>query len=99
MLEIPRVVQAIPGDDFSVFAYMEDGTVRHLDMKPMLKKGGVFEPLKDKAFFEDRLTVMGGTVAWDIAGNRDEYTCVDIDPCGIQDLPVVSDPLAAEAVS
>ena len=26
------------------------------------------------------LTVMNGTAAWDIAGTRDEWQCIDLDP-------------------
>lgn len=37
----PAVVQALAGDNFTVYAYMRDGTVRLYDMKPMLEKGGV----------------------------------------------------------
>lgn len=46
----PAVVQALAGDNFTVYAYMRDGTVRLYDMKPMIEKGGVFEPLRDETF-------------------------------------------------
>ena len=39
----PAVVQALAGDNFTVYAYMRDGTVRLYDMKPMIEKGGVMK--------------------------------------------------------
>ena len=90
---LPAVVQALAGDNFTVYAYMRDGTVRLYDMKPMIEKGGVFEPLRDETFFRERLTVLNDTVAWDISGNMDPTECIDIDPFTIAESPVVADPL------
>ncbi|WP_207747821.1 DUF2442 domain-containing protein [Clostridium sp. D33t1_170424_F3] len=89
----PKVVQAIPGDDFTVYAYFIDGTVRLVDVKPLIEKGGVFAPLGDVDFFKSRLTVLNDTVAWDITGNRDETACIDLDPIEIYKTVVVEDPL------
>lgn len=92
---IPQVVQVVPGDDFKVYAYFTDGAVRLLDAKPLIQRGGVFLPLHDADFFRDRLTVLNGTVAWDVAGNRDPTACIDLDPCQLYETcPVVADPLA-----
>ncbi|WP_281693223.1 DUF2442 domain-containing protein [Agathobaculum desmolans] len=91
---LPAIVQVLPGDDFTVYAYCNDGAVRLLDAKPLLELGGIFESLKDPAFFRERLTVMNDTVAWDIKGNRDETCCIDLDPCVIfRTAPIVDDPL------
>lgn len=91
---IPKVVQAVADERFMVYAYFNDGTVRRLDAAPLLEKGGVFAPLRDPDFFRERLTVLNDTVAWDIDGNRDPCTCVDLDPCEIYETcPVVTDPL------
>lgn len=91
---IPKVIQAVAGEGYSVYAYFSDGTVRLFDASDLVNKGGVFEPMQDVEFFRERLTVMNDTVAWDIAGNRDVYACVDVDPCVIYDTcPVVADPL------
>lgn len=89
----PAVVQALAGEDFTVYAYMRDGTVRLYDMKPMLKQGGVFEQLREESFFRERLTVLNDTVAWDIAGNMNPAECIDIDPFSIAESPVIADPL------
>lgn len=89
----PCVVQAVPTDNFEVYAYMNDGTVRKVDIKPLIKPDTVFAPMADIEFFKDRLTVIGETVAWDISGDRNEYECVDIDVETIFDSPPVADPL------
>lgn len=91
---IPKVVQAVAGDNFTVYAYFSDGTVRLLDAAPLLERGGVFAPLRDPTFFRDRLTVLNDAVAWDVDGTRDTCTCVDLDPCELYDnCPIVADPL------
>lgn len=91
---IPKVVQAVAGEEFTVYAYFSDGSVRRLDAKPLIEKGGVFAPLQDPGFFRDRLTVLNDTVAWDMDGNRDPCTCVDLDPCELYETcPIVQDPL------
>lgn len=91
---MPAVVQAIPGEDFTVYAYFSDGSIHHADIKPFIKKGGVFEQLSNEALFTDCLTVMNHAVAWDISGARDLNTCIDLDPIEMYETaPVVKDPL------
>lgn len=90
----PSIVQAVPGNDFTVYAYCNDGAVRLVDVKPLLKTGGVFSAIADGVFFRERLTVLNGSVAWDMTGNFDPSCCVDLDPCWIFDTaPIVDDPL------
>ena len=85
---IPKVIQAVAGADYN------DGTVRLFDVSPLVKKGGVFLPLRDREFFCTRLTVLTDTVAWDIDGTRKPETCIDLDPCEIYETcPIVDDPL------
>lgn len=96
----PSVMQAIAGEDFTVFAYCGDGAVRLVDVKPLLKKGGVFAQIADPVFFRERLTVLNDTVAWDMTGDRDETACVDLDPCEIYaSAPVVDDPLGVQEIA
>lgn len=91
---IPQVVQALAGEDFTVYAYFLDGAIRLLDAKPLLKQGGVFAPLRDEGVFQNCLTVMNGTVAWDLDGTRNFSTCIDLDPCELYDsCPSATDPL------
>ncbi len=96
----PSIVQVLPGEDFTVYAYCNDGAVRMVDVKSLISKGGVFAALADNTFFQERLTVLNDTVAWDIAGNRDKTVCVDLDPCWIfESAPIVDDPLAEKSES
>ena len=67
----PKVLQAVAGEDFTVYLYFNDGSVRLYDAKPLLALGGVFAPLQDEAFFKSRLTVLNDTAAWDVNGDRD----------------------------
>lgn len=89
----PNVLQAVSGDNYTVYAYLNDGTVRCVDMKPMIAQGGVFEQLRDENFFTSRLTVLNDTVAWDLTGEHDPAQCIDIDPFTVADMPIVVDPL------
>lgn len=89
----PEVLQVVPGDNYTVYAYFNDGTVRHYDASELVMRSGILAQLRDRKVFVDRLTVMNGTVAWDIAGNRDETKCIDIDPFAVYASPVVKDPL------
>jgi len=89
----PAVVQVIPTDEYGVFAYFNDGSVRFFDVKPLIKPNTVFEPLEDINFFKSKLAVINDTVAWDVGGNRDPRTCIDLDPFVIFNQPAVADPL------
>lgn len=90
----PAIVQSVPGDDFTVYAYCNDGAVRLVDMKPMIALGGVFSALADPNFFQSRLTVMNDTVAWDVTGDRNPTECIDLDPFEIfETAEIVEDPL------
>lgn len=91
---IPKVLQAVAGENFTVYLYFNDGSVRLYDAKPLLELGGVFEPLRDEDFFKSRLTVLNDTAAWDVTGNHDPCACVDLDPIELHETcPVVVDPL------
>ncbi|MCD7778609.1 MAG: DUF2442 domain-containing protein [Clostridiales bacterium] len=87
----PEVYQAVAGEDYTVYAYVNDGSMRKVDIKPFIEKGGVFEPLRDKNLFKSALTVINYTVAWDLIGNRDEYKCIDIDPFYVYNSPITDD--------
>ena len=87
----PEVLQAVAGENFTVYAYMNDGNMRLFDVKPLIKKGGVFSKIADEKIFKEKLTVLNSTIAWDIGGNRDEHKCIDIDPFDVFESPVVDD--------
>ena len=89
---VPQGLQAVAGEDFTVYLYFNDGSVRLYDAKPLLKLGGVFAP-SGEAFFKSRLTVLNDTAAWDVTGDR-TGSCVDLDPIELYETcPVVVDPL------
>jgi len=90
---IPEVVQAVPGEGYSVYAYFSDGKITLYDVEPLLRRGGVFESLKDSSFFRERLTVMNDTVAWNLGDRHDPKNCIDIDPFEIYQAESVRDPL------
>ena len=93
---IPEVLQVVLGNDYHVFAYFNDGTIRAYDVLPLIQKGGVFKKLSDLNVFHKCLTVLNGTVAWDLNGNHDVTKCIDIDPFDVYNSPVVKDPLEKE---
>lgn len=94
----PVVVQALAGDDFTVYVYYSDGSIRLADIKPIIEQGGIFSQLADPTFFRDRLTVMNQAVAWDVTGTHDRASCIDLDPVEMYETArVVSDPLGDAA--
>ena len=95
---MPSVVQAVAGDNYTVYAYFSDGSVRLADIKPLIARGGMFAQLADPQFFRDRLTVLNDAVGWDVAGNRDATACIDLDPIEMYETAcVVDDPLSTVA--
>ena len=95
----PKVLQVIPNDNYSIYVYFNDGSVRLFDVKPLIEPGTVFGPLRDIVFFKSKLTVMNGTVAWDIGDNRDPRKCIDLDPLVIFEQPPVADPLEEPTIT
>ena len=89
----PVVVQAVAGENFTVYAYFSDGSIHLYDVKPLIEAGGVFSRLKDNIFFTNRLTVMNSTLAWDLSGRFDPTDCIDIDPFTVYESQSVKDPL------
>lgn len=71
-----------PATGRKIDCYFSSGHVKRFDMSPYLKCdcGEVFQPLRNRKTFITTMTVMNGTLAFDIAGNRNERKCVDIDP-------------------
>ncbi len=84
----PKVVRVVPRLDYKVDVYFEDGKCVSYDMSPMLDKE-VFAPLKEQALFMNSCTVLNDTLAWDLQGNGDVTTCLDIAPDTLYSLPQV----------
>jgi len=78
--------------DYSVYVYFEDGKIVYYDMSKMIEKEA-FRSLRDIDIFIDTCTVMNDTLAWDISKNRDNTTCLDIDPDTLYELPMAVDHL------
>lgn len=89
----PEVVQAVPGEGRRVYAWFTDGSIHLFDVAPLIEVGGVFARLEDEGFFRERLTVLNGTVAWDVSGSFDPTSCIDIDPFTVYGGESVRDPL------
>ena len=50
--------------------------------------------IRDINEFKEACTVMNGTLAWDISGNRDESSCIDIDPFTVYELESINNLIA-----
>jgi hypothetical protein len=88
----PEVLQVIPAPGHHVLVYFDDGSIHDFDARPLLEKG-VFAQLADERRFRSAITVMNGTLAWDLQGNRDETACLDVDPLVIyRESPEVDEP-------
>ena len=49
---LSEVIQVIPTDDYKVYVYMDDNTVRLYDAAPLIAKGGIFNQIKDIEVFK-----------------------------------------------
>ncbi|MCD8329860.1 MAG: DUF2442 domain-containing protein [Lachnospiraceae bacterium] len=89
----PEIVQVVPHKDYTVSVYFSDGKIVLYNVKPLLEKG-LFTQLKDIHVFMNSCMILNDTLAWDIAGNRDESRCIDIDPDQLYSLPSVNEQTA-----
>lgn len=87
---LPDVVQVVPFEDYTVDVYFDDGKIVRYDAMPFLEDGN-FSKLKDLQIFMNSCTILNGTLAWDISGDRNEYECIDIDPETLHALPDASE--------
>lgn len=87
------IVQVVPFEDYTVYVYFEDGKIVCYNAKPLLNKM-VFEPLKNIDFFMKACTILNGTLAWDVSGDRDCSKCLDIDPEMLYELDYVKEKIA-----
>ena len=89
----PPVVQVIPLDNYHVQVFFDDGKIVEYDATEDLKTE-ILKELKDIDKFKDACTVMNGTLAWDISGQRDMSNCVDIDPFTLYELESINNLIA-----
>jgi hypothetical protein len=86
----PTVLQAVAADGRIVYVYFDDGSIHRFEASAL--SGPVFQPLQSPRVFREALTVMGGTVAWDLDGTRSPERCIDLDPIRLyRETPVVSE--------
>ena len=87
------IVQVVSFEDYTVYVYFEDGKIVCYNAKPLLNKK-IFEPLKNIDFFMKACTILNGTLAWDVSGDRDCSKCLDIDPEMLYELDYVKEKIA-----
>lgn len=73
-----QVIQVLPTKEYKVYVYFADGKIKLYDASGLVEKG-IFRKLKDIDLFIKSCTVINGTLAWDITGNRDASECLDLD--------------------
>ncbi len=89
-----RIVKVIPNDDFTLTISFDNGENRLYDMRPILKKGTVFEPFADLANFRRVYVDDTHCIAWDIDPTIDSNKVwnnkVDLcpDSCYIDSVPI-----------
>jgi hypothetical protein len=65
MRSTPLLTEARPLDGYTVHVRFEDGVTADVDLSYLLDYGGVFEPLRDPAYFGRlRADAEGGTIIW-----------------------------------
>ena len=89
----PAVIQVIPQNDYTVYVYFDDGKIVLYDISTKLNKG-LFKPLNKIDVFKNTCTILNGTLAWDLEGNRDTSKCIDIDVFTLYELPCVQENIA-----
>lgn len=88
---LSEVIQVIPANDYKVYVYIDDNTVRLYDAAPLINKSGIFNQIKDIEIFKNTCTILNDTLAWDLSGCMDDINCIDICPDTLRDCPEVQD--------
>ena len=89
----PAVIQVIPTDDYQVYVYFDDGTIRLFDARELVSQGR-FQTLTQSNLFYDACTVINETLAWTLDGSYSENNCLDLDPTTLYEIsPIVDEPL------
>lgn len=89
-----RITGVVPNNDFTLTISFDNGEKRLYDMRPVLKKGTVFEPFMKLENFRRVYVDDAHCIAWDIDPNLDSNKVwsnkVDLCPdgCYIDSIPV-----------
>lgn len=92
-----RITGVVPNSDFTLTISFDDGEKRLYDVRPLLKKGTVFEPFADIDNFRRVYVDENHAVAWDIDPSVDSSKMwnnkVDLcpDECYINSVPLAND--------
>lgn len=86
----PKIVQVVPTEKYTVYVYFEDGKIVCYNVKPLLNKES-FIILRELEYFIKSCTIMNDTLAWDVSGNKNNTTCIDIDPDTLYELDAVKE--------
>lgn len=89
MSSIPDIVQVYAVNNYKIVCYFADGKITLHDMSNDLD--GVFAVLRDKSVFQNTLTILDNTAAWDLSGKRDDSDCLTIDPWTLYNSEDVTD--------
>ncbi len=76
----PKIFGVQPKENRIVYVHFDDGQIKAYDAKLLIQRGGIFQKLNDDFIFFERCTVMNGTLAWDLTGQRNADECIDICP-------------------
>lgn len=76
----PKIFQVIPTKNYLVYVFFENGIIKLYDAKKLIEIGGIYDILKDIDFFINRCTIINGSLAWDVDGNRSVDKCIDVCP-------------------
>lgn len=85
----PTVVQVIPLDNYHVQVFFDDGKIVEYDATQDLQCT-LFLPLQDIQTFKNTCTVLNDTLAWDLSGDRDISSCIDVDPFTLYELESIN---------
>lgn len=68
---IKKIVSVMPNDDYTLSITFDNGETRLYDVKPLIEKGTVFEPLENIEMFRRVYVDKYHCIAWDIDPNVD----------------------------
>ena len=70
-----EVYQCVPGEGYTAYLYLTDGSVRHVDYSEDIKNHKKLKKIKTVAEFREKLCLVERDVAIDTTGRRDPYEC------------------------
>ena len=91
-----EITEAVPHPDHTVAVTWSDGAHARVSFAPFLEKGGVFEPLKDPAYFVKEMRVLPGGIGltWpdevDFSADGLRQDAFPAEATGEQDEPVTA---------